>query len=67
MTEQGETLDDDKPSADVEEQQRPETEEPTDPEATVSGGEERDGVEADAADVADQRREIPLDEDDPRD
>lgn len=56
-----ESIDDLKPTADLQEQSRPAEEEPDDPEAPVSPG-PVDGITADPLDAADQRREVPLDD-----
>lgn len=59
-------IEDQKPSADLQEQRRADLDEPDDPESTVSPSTPLDGAEADSADVAEQRAEVPL-EDDRRD
>lgn len=50
-----------KPEADLQEQMRAETEEPDDPETAVADGPLTE-VEADPADAAEQRREVPFDD-----
>lgn len=50
------------PEADVQEQQRVEQEDTLDPEVPVREGAPFDESEADPADVADQQREVPLDD-----
>lgn len=57
-----EPIDDAKPIADQQEQERPEQEAPVDPEVPEPGVFDEDPIEADPADVAEQRREVPLDE-----
>lgn len=50
------------PEADVQEQQRAEQEDVLDPEVLIREGAPVDESEADLADVADQQREVPLDD-----
>lgn len=56
-------VEDQKPTADLQEQERADLEDPDDPESTVTPSTPLDGIEADPADVADQREEVPLDDD----
>lgn len=58
----GNSNDDLLPEADVQEQQRAEQEDTLDPEVQVREGASFDESEADLADVADQHREVPLDD-----
>jgi hypothetical protein len=55
-----------KPDADLQDQSRPEVDEPEDPEVAVAapgpGPLDVDLADADSADAADQRTEVPLDE-----
>lgn len=62
MSDAGERIDDLKPTADLAEQQRPALDEPDDPERAVSPEPVSALTEADAADVADQREEVPFDD-----
>lgn len=56
-------IDDQKPTADLQEQERPEIDEPNDPEAPPVAAPDFGGSEANPADVVEQRQEVPLDED----
>lgn len=60
MSDAADPIEEQKPTADLREQERPDLEDPDDPEAPVSP---IDGAEADPADVADQRDEVPFDDD----
>ncbi|MBO0982075.1 hypothetical protein [Microbacterium sp. SD291] len=55
-------IEDQKPTADLQEQQRPDFDEPDDPESPAEAEPPFDRAEADPADVADQHEEVPLDE-----
>jgi hypothetical protein len=66
MSDAGERIEDLKPTADVVEQERPDVDEPDDPERTAGPVGSSGVTEADAADVADQREEVPLDDEDGR-
>lgn len=57
-------IDEVKPEADLQEQERPDLEVPDDPEVTTTGEPDVHSVEADPADAAEQRHEVPLDDDD---
>lgn len=57
-------IDDVKPEADLREQERLASEAPEDPEAPAPSAPEPHPIEADPADAAEQRIEVPLDEDD---
>lgn len=59
-----ERIEDAKPVADRAEQERPETDEPDDPERAASSVLPSDAGEADIADVSEQLREVPLDDED---
>ncbi|MFY9712014.1 MAG: hypothetical protein WAK00_00945 [Microbacterium sp.] len=59
-------IDDQKPTADLQEQERPEIDDPDDPEAPPVAEADFGGADADPADVAEQREEVLLDEDHPR-
>ncbi|WP_067200683.1 hypothetical protein [Microbacterium sp. XT11] len=65
MSDARDRIDEDKPTADLLEQDRPDVDEPDDPEYAVSSAPLTDAREADVADVADQREEVPLDDEDP--
>ncbi|GAT73544.1 hypothetical protein [Microbacterium hydrocarbonoxydans] len=56
-------IEEQKPVADLREQERPDLDEPDDPESPVTASTALDGAEADPADVVDQREEVPLDDD----
>lgn len=56
-------LDDQKPVADLQEQERPDLEEPDDPEAPALGTPDFAHSDANPADVAEQQEEVPLDDD----
>ncbi|WP_336502159.1 hypothetical protein [Microbacterium paraoxydans] len=56
-------IDDVKPEADLREQERLAAETPEDPEAPTPSAPEPHPIEADPADAAEQRIEVPLDED----
>lgn len=60
-------IDDQKPVADLQEQQRPDLESPDDPEAPALGEPDLGDLEANPADVAEQRQEVPLDDEHSRD
>lgn len=62
MSDADEWIDDLKPMADLAEQQRPAMEEPDDPESAIAVEPVSGLIEADAADVADQRQEVPFDD-----
>ena len=59
-------IDDQKPTADLQEQERPEVDEPNDPEAPPVAAPDFGGSDADPADVVEQQEEVPLEEDHPR-
>jgi len=56
-------IDEEKPTADLLEQERPDVEEPDDPERALATGPGIDVREADPVDAAEQREEVPLDDD----
>lgn len=59
-------IDEQKPTADHQEQERPEVDDPDDPETPPVAPPDFGGPDADPADVVEQREEVPLDEDHPR-
>lgn len=63
MSDAADPIEEQKPTADLREQERPDLDEPDDPEAPVTASTALDGAEADTADVVDQREEVPLDDD----
>lgn len=56
-------IEEQKPTADLQEQERPDLDEPDDPESPGAAAPPFDRLEADPADVADQHQEVPLDDD----
>lgn len=56
-------IDDVKPEADLQEQERPAEETPDDPEVPQPSAPDPHPIEADPADAAEQRLEVPLDDD----
>ena len=66
MFESDERIEDAKPTADRAEQERPESEEPDDPERAATPTLPPETDDADAVDVAVQLREVPFDDDDDR-
>ncbi|WP_431806352.1 hypothetical protein [Microbacterium paraoxydans] len=56
-------IDEAKPEADLQEQERPDLEVPDDPEVTVPADPDVHSAEADPADAVEQRLEVPLDDD----
>lgn len=56
-------IEDQKPTADLREQERPDLDEPDDPESPGVVGPPFDRFDANPADVADQHQEVPLDDD----
>ncbi|MCT1479086.1 hypothetical protein [Microbacterium sp. p3-SID336] len=63
MSQSEQPIDEIKPDADLQEQERPEVETPDDPELLVPPVPEAHPIEADPVDAAEQRREVPLDDD----
>lgn len=59
-------IDDQKPMADFHEQERPEVDDPDDPEAPPVAPPDFSGSDADPADIVEQQEEVPGDEDHPR-
>lgn len=66
MSDARERIEELRPIPDLVDQGRPEIDEADDPEHTVSSPSSADVSEADVADVADQRLEVPIDDDDVR-
>lgn len=66
MSDAGERIEELKPIPDLVDQGRPEIDEADDPEHTVSSPSAGDASEADVADVAEQRLEVPIDDEDVR-